>query len=136
MTTDLFMVASQESYRYPSKIGELTTEQLWSLPLQARNGHDLDTVAKTINAELKDAGEESFVNSAKSNPARRTLSRKLDIVKAVIEVKEAQAAARAEAKSRESERERLREALADRENQELRNLSSDELKARLAQLGG
>ena len=63
--------------------GQLTTEQLWDLPLQARSSLDLNTVAVEVNRELKGLAEESFVET-RSNPRRGELEIMLEIVKFVI----------------------------------------------------
>jgi hypothetical protein len=83
---NLFQLASRQKFRFQSIKGELTTEQLWDLPLTARGGFNLDEVAKQVAAELKAAGEESFVKK-NSNPAKAKLEAKLEIVKHLIAAK-------------------------------------------------
>ena len=83
---NLFLQATREKFRFESPKGDLSVEQLWDLPLTSRTGFDLDTVAKAVNADLKASNEESFVN-VNNNPAVSRLQAKLEVVKAIIEVK-------------------------------------------------
>lgn len=131
----MFESALRNKYRYPSSKGDLTTEQLWDLPLTSRAGFDLDSVAKAINADLKQQSDESFVtptNNARSNE----LSAKLDIVKHVISVKQAENLVASQAAARKQERERLTEILNIRNQEELMKLSPAEIQARIDALDG
>ena len=83
---NIFEQATRRAIRFESAKGDLSVEQLWDLPLQSRNQFDLDTVAKTVNRQLNAVTEESFV-SVRENPAKETLSLKLEIVKHIISVK-------------------------------------------------
>jgi len=135
MSDELFFIAARDKYRFSSVNGELTAEQLFDLPLTSRNGLDLDTVARTINASLKEAGEESFVNTtSRSTPARRLLTNKLELVKAVIEYKEEMATKKQNDRARAEQRDELRQILQEREKADLRSLSREELEKRLAEL--
>lgn len=135
--TDLFMQATRNAYRYPSVRGDLTTEQLWQLPLLASKVYvdgafDLDTVARKINAELKAMGEESFVE--KENPNRAIAAAKLEVVKAVIATKQAEAKANEARIAKAGRRRELLDALEMRNRQELSQASKDELEKQLAAL--
>lgn len=132
---DLFVTASRQAWRFPSTRGELTTEQLWSMPLLAKNGFDLNSVARSLNQEVKDLGEESFVET-RSNPARSTAEGKLELVKSIIAVRQEENRLAEQRAQRAVERARILDALAARENEELTKASKDELLARLAQLDG
>lgn len=132
--SSLFEQASRKAFRYPSSKGALTTEQLWDLPLTARTGCvDLDTVAKTLNTELKTVAEESFV-STKPAPVKALLVDKLDVVKHVIAVKLAEAAAASDAAARKAEREKLMGILADKTDDALKALTPEQIRARIAEL--
>lgn len=132
MSAELFLQASKAKppIRFQSVKGELMVEQLWTIDLQSKNGFDLDTIAKSVNAELKTQTEESFV-STKANPARNTLQLKLDIIKFII----AERIAENEAKSRRAaalaERAKLIDILGDQQDAALRCMSPEELKQRV-----
>jgi hypothetical protein len=132
---DLFVTASRQAWRFPSTRGELTTEQLWSMPLLAKNGFDLNSVARGLNQEVKDLGEESFVET-RSNPARSTAEGKLELVKSIIAVRQEENRLAEQRAQCDVERARILDALAARESEELTKASKDELLARLAQLDG
>lgn len=128
--SDLFERATRAKFRYPSTKGDLNTEQLFDLPLTAKNDFSLDAVAKGINASLKVANEESFVEPA-SNPARGELAAKLDVVKAVIAYKIAENERRRAASDKASQKQFLLDLLDKKRASALGELSIDEIQARL-----
>lgn len=130
---NLFLQATRKKFRFESPKGDLSVEQLWDLPLTSRTGFDLDTVAKAVNADLKASNEESFVN-VNNNPAVSRLQAKLEVVKAIIEVKLAQAEATKKRAEKAAERQRLMEVLHSKKDQELYGLSVEEIERRLSQL--
>lgn len=130
---NLFLQATREKFRFESNKGDLSVEQLWDLPLTSRTGFDLDTVAKAVNANLKASNEESFVNVS-NNPAVSRLQAQLEVVKAIIEVKLAQAEATKKRAEKAVERQRLMEVLHSKKDQELQGLSVEEIKRRLSLL--
>ena len=130
---NLFLQATREKFRFESCKGDLSVEQLWDLPLTSRTGFDLDTVAKAVNTNLKSSNEESFVNVS-NNPAVSRLQVQLEVVKAIIEVKLAQAEAAKKRAEKSAERQRLMEVLHSKKDQELQGLSVEEIERRLAQL--
>lgn len=131
---NIFERASQQKLRFPSVKGELTTEQLWDLPLQSKNQFDLDTVAKTVNNELKNVTEESFVATTTS-PAKTILELKFEIVKHVIAVRIATNAAARYQAARKAEKDKLIGILADKQDEALKGLTPEEIQARIAALG-
>lgn len=127
---DLFNIAARKKYRFESNKGQLDSEQLWDLPLTSAKGFDLDTVAKTINRELKAQTEDSFVTP--TNSARTTeLENKLAIVVYIIGVKQAENEAARNAAAKIAERKRLVEILEIRNQEELLKLTPAEIQARI-----
>lgn len=140
MTMNIFEYATLHKVRYPSPVGELTTEQLWDLPLLAKltkggpEKADLDKVAKAINNELKSITEESFVKTS-SNPRVPVLTNALAVVKHIIEYKQALELAAAERSAKAEKRALLLEAYEAKQRDELVNgKSSEELLAALKAL--
>lgn len=137
---DKFELASRKKLRFPSPVGELTTEQLWDLPLlassmnRARSG-DLDTIARTVNANLKAVTEESFV-STNANPAKAIYELQLEILKHIIAVKQDEIARAKDRAEKAEKRRKLLDALAAKEEQEIGAKSKDELLKELAELDG
>lgn len=129
---NIFEKASRLRIRFTSARGELTVEQLWSLPLTAaRPDHiDLDDVAKQCARELRDVTEESFV-ATKVNPRKPELELKLEVVKHIIAVKQKEAEDARDAAKKRERRQELLEILAAKESDEMRGMSKEELLAEL-----
>lgn len=135
---NMFETASRKKYRFPSVKGDLTIEQLWDLPLIINTPTrdvkaDLDTIARTINTELKSVTEETFV-AVKPDPRKPDLETKLELVKYIIGIKiKAQEDARA-ASERASKRAKLVDALASKEDQALASMSKEDILKQLEAL--
>ena len=131
---NIFEQATRRAIRFESAKGDLSVEQLWDLPLQSRNQFDLDTVAKTVNRQLNDVTEESFV-SVRENPAKETLSLKLELVKhIIISVKLQEAEEARNRANKASEKEKLLRLLDEKQNEALRALTPEEIQERLKAL--
>ena len=130
---NIFEQATRRAIRFESAKGDLSVEQLWDLPLQSRNQFDLDTVAKTVNRQLNAVTEESFV-SVRENPAKETLSLKLELVKHIISVKLQEAEEARNRANKASEKEKLLRLLDEKQNEALRALTPEELQERLKAL--
>lgn len=135
---NVFERAARNKYRFSSVKGELTVEQLWDLPLVDNRvtrdvKADLDTVARTINSELKSMAEESFVN-LKPDPRKGHLEAKLEIVKHIIASKLADQQAAEKRANTIEKRRRLVEALAAKEAQEMTQMSKDDILKQLEEL--
>lgn len=131
---NMFERASRCKLRFPSKVGELTTEQLWDLPLTHKSATSLDGIAMTVHRELKDLVEVSFV-AAKPDPRKDTLELQLDILKHIIASKQAAADAAQKALETRQRKERLLAALASKEEKELEGMTREQIEAEIAKLG-
>lgn len=133
--SNLFKEASIQQLRFASVKGELTTEQLWTLPLESKNGFDLDAVARHIHQQIKLLDETSFVATAKG-PAKEaaTLTLKLEIVKEIIADKLAYADKLRTVVANNQERQKLLEILHNKKADELQGLSVEEIERRIAAL--
>lgn len=129
----IFEQASIQKIRFPSVRGELTTEQLWDLPLQSKNQFDLDTVAKEVNTSLKSVTEESFVATTTS-PAKAKYELMLELVKHVIAFK---LKANEEQRSRAekaAKKDKLVAILGEKQDAALKELTAEELAKQIAEL--
>ena len=117
---NLFEGAVRAKYRFPFK-GQITTEDLWDLSLQ-----DLDRVFKALNVEAKQSQEESLLKVR--DKQAETLDRKIEIVKHIVAVKQAEIIAIKEAADRKAQKQRIMEIIAKKEDDTLQNMSLDELK--------
>lgn len=128
-----FKKAARLKLRFPSVKGFLSVEQLYDLPLTSKAGFDLDSVAKTINASLRVASEDSFVNT-KPNLEKDLNQLCLDIVKEVIADRIAENEANAKAVANRHEREKLLTVLEGKKDAALANLTEAELEERIRAL--
>lgn len=131
--TNLFEYATRNKLRFASVRGELTTEQLWDVPLRSSDNFNLNAVAKNANKAVEAANEENFVETSRT-PAHVRVETALEVVKHVIEVKLAdEAAAKRRAENR-IKREKLLIALAEKQDGKLSEMSERELKKQIADL--
>ena len=127
----LFLQATRQKFRFQSAKGELSTEQLWDVPLRSRDDFNLDKIARGVSHELGLATEESFVDTVKNSPAKKALEMKFGIVKHVIASKlDEEAAAKTRADNK-LEREKLLKILAEKKEGKLSELSEKELQKRI-----
>jgi hypothetical protein len=134
---NIFERASRAKLRFSTSVGEITTEQLWDLPLTSRRGGtnavDLDTLARGVHSELKSIEEGSFVD-VRPDPRKVTLELQLDVLKHVIQAKlDAKAAAEKAAENAERKR-KLLSALANKEEAELTNMTKEQIEQEIARL--
>lgn len=130
----MYKFVVQNKLRFPSLKGELTVEQLFDLPLKSNSGFDLDNVARTINGDIKEIGEESFVETSSNNPRKKILEHSLEIVKDIIKTKQEENAARLSKAKKTEERRKILDALSAKKDQQLSQASIEELESKLAAL--
>lgn len=126
-TTNLFEMATRKKFRFPYK-GQISVEDLWDL-----NVENLDTVYKTLNAEAKRENEDSLL--ATKSTADTILDMKIAIIKHIVAVKLNEKAERQEAATIAAEKRKLMEIIANKQDEALRNMSVEDLEAKLAALG-
>lgn len=126
MIKNLFEYATRNKLRFASVKGELSVEQLWDVPLRSNDDFNLDKVAKAANKSFKDATEESFVETKRTEKHTR-LEAALDVVKYVIQYKmDVEEAAKKKAENKQR-REQLIKALQEKQEGKLSALSEREL---------
>lgn len=132
---NLFEYAIRNKLRFASTRGDLTAEQLWDVPLRAKNGEDfsLNAVAKAASKAWKEISEEDFVGMAET-PERTRRALALDVVKRVIEVKLAEEEAAKTRAANKVEKEKLLKILAEKQEGKLSEMSERELQKRIAAL--
>jgi hypothetical protein len=130
-TINVFEYATRNKLRFKTAVGEISVEQLWDLPLRSTSAQpSLDLVARTANKAIKDATEESFVETTRTKEHVR-LEMALEVVKSIIEVKkeeENKAKRRADAKKEE---EMLLQALANKQGEKLDAMTEAQIQKRL-----
>lgn len=125
---NLLVVASRKKYRFESGRGVVGVEELWDLSLEA-----VDKIAVALHEQIEKAGSKSFLQKRAASTTE--LENKLAIAKFVIETRSAEQDAAKVKAAKQAEKARLLEALANQQDKELQNLSSEELKKRIAELG-
>lgn len=120
---DLFIMATRQKFRFPFK-GQVSVEDLWDM-----NVRDLDTVFKALNAQAKQADEESLLTTKTKEDS--ILEAKIAIVKYIVSEKLAEVEAKRLRAEQNEKKNRIAEILADKQDEELRGKSVAELTAML-----
>lgn len=128
----MFEKASRLKLRFNTERGLVTVEDLWDLPLTSRNGVSLDILAKSLNKQVKESEEESFV--VEKNEKNRVLDLKFEIVKHIIKVKLEEREVEKKKADNKAKKEVILNIMAKKQNEELENKSIDELSKLLDQL--
>ena len=125
-TINLFEMATRKKFRFPFK-GMISVEDLWDLSV-----NNLDTVFKALNAESKQAKEESLL--AVKSDEDTILDAKIEIVKHIVNVKQYEATQRQHAVAMREQKRKLQELIANKQDAELQGKSIEELQAMLSAL--
>ena len=123
---ELFINATRENYQFPFR-GMINVIDLWDLSLT-----NLDSVFKTLNAEVKKSEEESLLNTKSKEDEE--ISNKIEIVKYIVSVKLDEKKKREYAKKNAEMRQKLLEIKAKRQDAALENMSDEDLDKALAEL--
>lgn len=133
-TNNLFIQATRQKLRFPSLQGTLSVEDLWDLPLQTGKASQasLDNIAITLNKQIKDAGEVSFVATAPAGSEE--LKTKFAIVLHIIEVRKAENQAAVEKRVNAEKKQKILEVIAQKQDKQLEEKSVEELTAMIGSL--
>ena len=129
MTTtnvNIFEMAEKMKFRYPFK-GMINSEDLWDL-----SPKDLNSIFKTLNSELKKVKEESLLEVKTQED--QILDIKIEIVKYIFNVKREEEQKRVKAKELKEKKQRLMEILANKQDQDLLNKSSEDIQKMIDEL--
>lgn len=131
--SNIFEYATRNKLRFSSSRGELTTEQLWDVPLRSNDGFNLNAVAKAANEAVKAVNEENFVETTRTT-AHVRVETAFEVVKHIIDIKLADEAAAKKRTENKVKREKLLKALAEKQDGKLSEMSERELKKQIAEL--
>lgn len=123
---NIFEVATRSKFRFEFR-GLQSVEDLWSLPVK-----DLDTIFKGLNAQLKQVKEESLLDTKTQQDEE--LDIKIEIVKHIVKTKLAEAKSKEDVKKKKEEKQKLLEALDLKKNEDLKNMSAEEIQKRINEL--
>lgn len=125
---DIFKKATKSQLRFATEVGQLTTEQLWSLNLK-----QLANAIKSVNKTLKESSEEEDeLNFLSETPKKDSVNQlRFDILKEVYitkqeEIKSAQIQA-----SNKAHNQKIMEMIERKRNQKLEDMSEEDLMKQL-----
>lgn len=122
----MFEVASRSKVRFPFK-GLVSVEDLWDLSTK-----ELDTIFKTLNSQVKQAKEESLLDTKTKED--EVLDMQIEIVKYIVGVKLDEENVRLQARDKKEKKQKLLSILSAKQEEDLQNKSVDEIKAMLNEL--
>ena len=122
----IFEIATREKFRFPFR-GLVSVEDLWDL-----SPENLDEVFKVLNSQRKKVNEESLLSVSTEEDTELTM--KIDIVKYIVDVKLQEREASMKAAEKKEKKQKIMAILNMKQDEDLRNMSSDELKAMLDNL--
>ena len=123
---NVFEIASRMKIRFAYK-GLLSVEDLWDLSVQ-----ELDRIFKGLNAKLKVCKEESLLGPKATENTE--LDIQVAIVRRIVEVKLAEAAAHEIEAEKAAKRQKILSILAEKQDGALAAKSEDDLKKMLEEL--
>lgn len=124
---NLFEVATKNKMRFPYR-GSISVEDLWDLSLTA-----LDSVFKTLNAQVKQSKEESLLSTKSKED--EVLENQIEIVKYIVSVKLSEKAAREDALEKKEKKQKIMQIMATKQDEALQNASMEDLQKMLNELG-
>ena len=123
---NIFEVASRMKIRFAYR-GMITVEDLWDLSVQ-----ELDRIFQKLNKALKESKEESLLKPQDKEDSELAIA--VAIVRHIVEVKLAEAAIALAAVERKAKKQKILTILADKQDDSLRNMSSEDLTKMLEDL--
>lgn len=119
--TNIWVECLKNKFRFEFK-GLISTEDLFDLTLA-----DLDAIYKSLKKEEKDLQGDSLLDNDE-NPKVREVEVKIEVVKAVFDMKKAEIARAERALANKAQKDKILAIIEDKENQELSEKSIDELR--------
>ncbi len=119
--TNIWVECLKNKYRFEFK-GLISVEDLFDLKLA-----DLDLIYRNLKNEEKDLQGDSLLDTAK-NPKIDEVQVKIDVVKAVFDIKQTDIKNAEKALANKAQKEKILAIIEDKENQELSEKSIEELK--------
>lgn len=125
----MYKQAAQLKLRFNTAKGQLTTEDLWSLPLTSKSNVSLDGIAIAVNKQLQESKDNSFV-TAKST-GNTTLELQLDILKDIIATRLEQNENNRAALARKQQKDKIAEIITSKQDEALLDMSIEDLEKML-----
>lgn len=119
--SNIWVEGLKSKFRFEFK-GQISVEDLFDLNLA-----DLDVIYKNLKKEEKDLQGDSLLENDE-NPKVREVEVKIEIVKAIFDMKKAEIARAERALANKAQKDKILAIIEDKENQELSEKSIDELR--------
>ena len=119
--TNIWVECLKNKFRFEFK-GLISTEDLFDLTLA-----DLDAIYKNLKKEESDLQGDSLLDNDE-NPKVREVEVKIEVVKAIFDMKKAEIARAEKALANKAQKDKILAIIEDKENQELSEKSIDELR--------
>lgn len=119
--TNIWVECLKNKFRFEFK-GFISAEDLFDLTLA-----DLDTIYKSLKKEELDLQGDSLLDNDE-NPKVREVEVKIEVVKAIFDMKKADIARAERALANKAQKDKILAIIEDKENQELSEKSIDELR--------
>lgn len=133
---EMYEEALRNKFRYSYSAGQLDTEDLWDLELE-----ELDLMAQKMNNQLTrlrlNGASVSFIPGKETSGERKTmndLSKKLDILKRVIEIKFNEKMTVENRTKRDLQKAALVRILHEKKTEGLKQMSVEDLEKKIAEL--
>lgn len=123
----MFEIAVRNKFRFPFR-GAISVEDLWDLSVQ-----QLDGIFKTLKSHEKMNSEESLLDT--QTPEDEMLKTKIEIIRYIVSVKLDEIRVAQHTKETRDKREKIMAVLADKQDENLRSKTPEELQAMLEELG-
>lgn len=135
----LYKKALEEKWRFPSKRGPLSLEEVYSLPLEGNGGLNLDAVAIEVYKQIKGLGSEkvSFISDDKESRGSKEVQKlelQLELLKDRIEDVRARNDRNVELQAKAKQKAMLEKILITKEEESLKDLPADTIKKMLEEL--
>ena len=135
--SNIYKQAAQQKLRFTSKRGFLTVEDLFLLPL-SQGEINLRELTIAVNKNLAESNTDvpDFLTDEQQEQTedQQRYQLQLDILKDVIETRKEEIQAAIDAHKRNQERSAIRELIAKKKQQNLENLSVEELEEKLQEI--
>ena len=118
---NMWIEALKKKYRFEYK-GLINVEDLFDLKLE-----DLDYIYKTLKRNENDLQVDSLLDANK-NPLKKEIENKINIVKAIFDMKEAEIESAKIAMANKVQRDKILAIIENKQDQELSEKSIDELR--------
>ena len=130
----IFQQASKSKLRFTTQLGQLSTEDLWDLPLTSTKGVSLKSIATDLQLQVsaQPLKELDFFDVPEATDI--TLQLRFDIVKHIVTTRVAESRDKSAEAAKETKRAQLQALINDKLQDELKNKSVEELQAELASL--